>query len=92
MNNFPPEPILRASPKVLHRAAVYTRNWTLGDTVSQKQINDLWEAIHEIPDLLTRWETTPNVEQELLMYLNEYDEKWDMPSLQEIYSQFLSDT
>jgi hypothetical protein len=91
MNNFAPEPILRASLKVLHIAAVYTRNWTLNDEVSRKQLNDLWEAIHEIPDLLTRWETTTNANEELLMYLKEYDEKWDSPSLQNIYNDNLND-
>jgi hypothetical protein len=50
--------------------AVYTRNWTLSDQVSRKQINDLWEAVHEIPDLLTRWRD--DGEDEIRMYLREY--------------------
>lgn len=90
MNNFAPEPILKAALNVLHMAAIYTRNWTLSDTVSRKQINALWEAIHVIPDLLTRWDSNPNAEEELLMYLKEYDDQWEKPSLQNIYYDSLN--
>ena len=68
---------------MLFVAGVYTRNWTLADEVSRKQINDLWEAIHEIPDLLTRW--TDEAEGELLRYLQEYSEKWEEPNLRAAY-------
>jgi hypothetical protein len=88
MTNGVPEPVLRASLKVLHVAAYTTRNWTLSEETSRKQINALWEAIHEIPDLLTRWH--PDAEAELLAYLKEYDEKWDAPRLTEIYRQELN--
>ena len=62
-----------------------TRNWTLNDDVSRKQINDLWEAVHEIPRLLDRW--SPDAERNLLMYLEEYDEKWSSPALKSRYIQ-----
>jgi hypothetical protein len=68
---------------VLFICAVYTRNWTLSEGVSRKQINDLWEAVHEIPSLLTRWHD--GAEQELLRYLEEYDQKWPEPSLKPRY-------
>lgn len=74
-----PEPILKGALRVLHVAGYTTRNWTLSDTVSRKQINDLWEAIHEIPDLIKRWR--PDAEPELIMYLKEYNEKWQEPNL-----------
>ena len=64
-------------------SAVYTRNWTLADVVSREQINDLWEAVHEIPDLLTRWRE--DSESELLSYLKEYKEKWREPDLEAAY-------
>ena len=80
---LPPEHILRGALRVLSRAAVYTRNWTLGEQVTRKQINDLWEAIHEIPDLLTRWRD--DSEREVLMYLREYKEKWSEPDLEATY-------
>ena len=78
-----PEPVLKAALRVLHVAAYTTRNWTVSDEVSRKQINDLWEAIHEIPDLLKRW--NPNAEGELVGYLKEYGKKWDDPNLLGIY-------
>jgi hypothetical protein len=84
-----PEKILKASLRVLFVAAYTTRNWTLSEDVSRKQINDLWEAIHEIPDLLKRWRA--DAETELLMYLKEYNEKWDAPNLLEVYQEGLKE-
>ena len=69
---------------MLFIAAVYTRNWTLADEVSRKQINDLWEAVHEIPDLLRRW--CDDSEAELLRYLEEYGQKWTEPNLAAAYA------
>jgi hypothetical protein len=85
MNLIAPEPILRAAMRVLHVAAYTTRNWTLNNDASIKQINDLWEAIHEIPDLVCRWHG--DAEKELLMYLDEYDTQWTTPKLRAIYEQ-----
>ncbi len=78
-----PDPILKAALKVLHVAGYTTRNWTASEEISRKQVYDLWEAIHEIPDLLKRW--TPDAESELIMYLREYNKKWPAPDLLSIY-------
>ncbi|MFC1853073.1 hypothetical protein ACFL27_22985 [candidate division CSSED10-310 bacterium] len=86
-----PKPILIAALKVLHVAAYTTRNWTISKEVSRKQINDLWEAIHEIPDLLSRWDDSSRCEKELKMYLNEYNEKWKSPCLESIFKQSFND-
>ena len=80
-----PEPIMKGALRVLYVAGYTTRNWTLSETVSRKQINDLWEAIHEIPDLLKKWR--PDAEKELMMYLREYNEKWPEPNLTAIFEQ-----
>lgn len=85
-----PEPIILASLRVLHVAAYTTRNWTLSDDVSRKQINALWEAIHEIPDLIKRWRGDECL-GELRMYLREYDQRWPSPRLEEIFDQALSE-
>jgi hypothetical protein len=77
--NQPPENILEAALEVLYLCACSTRNWTLSEEISRRQINDLWEAVHEIPILLTRWR--PDAEKELLTYLEEYNERWASPSL-----------
>lgn len=82
-----PEPILRAALYFIHHAAYTTRNWTLTEEWPRQQVNDLWEAIHEIPSLLTRWRS--DAEQELLMYLDEYDRKWPSPRLREMYRRHL---
>jgi hypothetical protein len=81
----PPSTILKAALDVLFICGVYTRNWTLRDDVSRKQINDLWEAVHEIPSLLMRWHE--GAEMELIQYLDEYDGKWPVPSLKARYLQ-----
>ena len=73
--------------RVLHVAAYTTRNRALQADVSVKQINDLWEAIHEIPDLVCRWHE--GAERELLMYLDEYDHQYATPKLRAIYEQVL---
>ncbi len=86
-----PEPILRASLRVLHIAAYTTRNWTLADEVSRKQINDLWEALHEVPDLLKRWSSDEEGIMELRMYFREYSECWPSPDLEGIFDQALQD-
>jgi hypothetical protein len=91
-NAFAPEPILRASLRVLHVAAYTTRNWTLGqEVVPRQQINALWEAIHEIPDLIRRWRGDEESLRELRMYLQEYDQRWGFPKLEEIFDQALHD-
>ncbi len=82
-----PEPILRAALEVLFVAAYTSRNWTLTNEVSREQLNDLWEALHEIPDLLRRWRE--DAERELLMYLDEYDSKWPSPAFRELYEEAL---
>jgi hypothetical protein len=86
-----PEPIFRASLRVLHVAACTTRNWTLSEDISRKQINDLWEAIHEIPDLVKRWGADEECLRELRMYLKEYDCKWSFPKLEQIFNQALNE-
>ena len=87
-----PEPILRAALRVLHVAAYTTRNWTLGENVVPRQrVNALWEAIHEIPDLVTRWRSDTECLPELRMYLREYDERWNTPKLEAIFDQALND-
>ncbi len=86
-----PEPILRASLWVLHVAAYTTRNWTLSEEVSRKQINDLWEAVHPIPDVIKRWRDDEDGLRELRMYLREYRERWQSPDLEAIFDQALND-
>src|ERR1039457_5168679 len=90
-NQLAPEPILRAALRVVHVAAYTTRNWTLGEEISRKQIYGLWEAIHEIPDLIKRWRVHEESLRELRMYLKEYDQRWDSPKLEEIFEHALRD-
>ena len=90
-NSIAPERILRAALRVLHVAAYTTRNWTLSEDISRKQINDLWEAIHEIPDLIKRWRGDEESLRELRIYLQEYDQRWSFPKLEQMFDQALND-
>ena len=44
-----PEQNLKALLNVLHVCSYKIRLWTLDDSISRKQINALWNAIHDIP-------------------------------------------
>ena len=90
--NLAPEPVLRAALRVLHLAAYTTRNWGLSEEISRKQIYDLWEAIHEIPDLIKRWRGDEECMRELRMYLREYTELWGSPNLEAAFDQALDNT
>ena len=76
-----PEPVMRAALQLFYVAAIKTRSWTYPNgTVSQDQINDLWDALHEIPNLLRRWKDHEDCLRELRSYFRGYDAKWDDPS------------
>jgi hypothetical protein len=90
-NRLAPQPILLAALRVVHVAAYTTRNWAMDDNISRKQIHDLWEAIHEIPDLIKRWRGDEESLRELRVYLQEYDRQWDSPKLEEIFDHELQD-
>jgi hypothetical protein len=51
-----PEPILRAGNDTVSWACIFCRNQTLQDRVSVKMINEVMEAIHEIPRMMIDWE------------------------------------
>lgn len=50
-----PEPILRAGNDTVSWACIFCRNQTLRDGASSKMINELMEAIHEIPRMMFDW-------------------------------------
>jgi hypothetical protein len=80
-----PEPILRAALRVVFVASYTTRNWAQDETVSRRQIYDLWEAIHNVPDLVCRWRD--DALPELLRYFDEYNQRWSKPRLRVLFDQ-----
>ncbi len=90
-NSLAPETVLRAALRVVHVAAYTTRNWALNDAISRRQIYDLWEAIHEIPDLLMRWQGDEESMRELRISMREYDQRWSSPKLEQVFDQSLHD-
>jgi hypothetical protein len=52
---FPPPEILDAALFTLKWACVHARNLTLGDGTHVRQVNELMEAVHELPHFLANW-------------------------------------
>ncbi len=50
-----PEQILRAGNDTVSWACIFCRNQTLNPATPIKMINDLMEAIHEVPRMLVDW-------------------------------------
>ena len=65
-----PEPFLSAYLAVLRDATIYARNWAVGD-ISPEKLGDLMDAVHNIPELLNRWEECD--EPSLRSALESYD-------------------
>ena len=87
MPQLAPPDVMKGALQVLYVAAYTTRNWTLNETISRKQINDLWEAIHEIPRALVDWCGVENFEDNLNRDFSGYARKWKTPDLLAIYKQ-----
>src|SRR5690242_12157352 len=51
-----PEPILKAGNDTVSWACIFCRNQTLREGAPSKMINDVMEAIHEIPRMLVDWD------------------------------------
>ncbi len=84
-----PEPVLRAALRVLHFAGHVTRNWTARQDFSREQIQDLWEAVHGIPETLCRWQGDESL-HEVRERLREYDQRWSFPQLDEVFREGLN--
>ena len=92
-----PEADLRACLAVLYRACIHAR--LLGYEGGQgglsadrsRLLTDLMDAVHNIPDLLTRW---PSCNQDLLRdTLADFDAKWSISGIQllPVYDQIATE-
>ena len=70
-----PEPILKAALMTLHWATVCARNWTLHADVPVKMVNELMEAIHEVPTILMHWHGDDSL-KELMNHLSCFHEQF----------------
>jgi hypothetical protein len=50
-----PEPILRAANETVAFACAFCRNVTLSQDIPIRMINEMMEAIHEVPRMVTDW-------------------------------------
>ena len=58
MNCIAPEPILRAAHATIAYGCIFIRNQTLSENVSIQMVNDMMEALHDIPQQLSNWNTS----------------------------------
>jgi hypothetical protein len=81
-----PQTVLAAAFFTLHRALVYCRNVTLSPKEDRhKEVNEIIEAIHEVPDFLANWQLHDL--KELRLHLSCFDStKWaNSPNLTRIF-------
>jgi hypothetical protein len=72
--NIAPEPILKAGLMTLHWATVFARNWTYSPDVPVKMVNDLMDAIHDVPSQLMHWNEGHSFHM-LIQHLSSFDDK-----------------
>lgn len=71
-----PEPVLRAYLQLFAHVSLYVRGHSTGDgRLSDQELFDLMDAIHNIPEMLTAHGTT-FTHDALQPYLAAYDERW----------------
>jgi hypothetical protein len=86
-----PPKILEAGLLALHRAQVHCRNITLAKEDKNKEVNEIMEAIHEVPDFLANWQLHDL--KELRLHLSCFDStKWiGSPDLLKIFDEKLQE-
>ncbi len=86
-----PEPILRAALDTVGWACIFIRNQTIREGAPTKMINDAMEAVHEVPQMLTRWR--PDTLEEIRVHLGCFPaSQWqDAPDLVAFFEQRLKD-
>ncbi len=87
-----PEPILKAANETVYWACVFCRNQTIKDGASTKMINDVMEAIHDIPQKVIHWnESDLDGLETIRIHLGCFDSsKWERsPNLLNYFNQKL---
>jgi hypothetical protein len=88
-----PDPVLGAALLTLHRALVHLRNLTLNpDAITARHVNDLAEALHEIPDFLAHWEQHDLEELRLHLRCFDHTRYPGAPNLVQLFDSKLKET
>lgn len=58
----------------LHWATVFARNWTFSPDVPSKMVNELLDAIHDVPSILMHWNEKDSYDL-LIQHLSLFDDK-----------------
>lgn len=87
-----PQNILKAALVTLERAILSLRNATYpGNELSQQAINDLADALHNIPKSLLNWDETKDLE-EIRLFLKSFDRSlWPGESAPDLLAIFESE-
>lgn len=86
-----PEPILRAALDTVGWACIFIRNQTIREGAPTKMINDVMEAIHEVPQLLTHWRPDSLATVRIHLDCFPASEWQDAPDLLAFFEQRLND-
>jgi len=76
-----PDHIIEAVLDTVKMAMVYCRNYAINDNVDTRQIYELMDAVHDVPDQMYRW--SDNGIEDIKLHLRCFDHnKWnDSPDL-----------
>ncbi len=71
-----PEYIIEAVLDTMKLGMVYCRNYSLNKNSNMAQINELMDAMHEVPSILSRW--PEGALEEIKLHLSCFDHrKWE---------------
>jgi len=72
--NLPPEPYFSAALYLLYMVSLFIRN--KANSISQEQLSDLGDAIHNVPESLTEYGHYFDEQMIREHFLSPYDNKW----------------
>lgn len=91
LRQLAPTSIMRAGLDTVSWACIYARNMSLSDRFEQSAINELMEAIHEVPRMLMSW--SPGRLREIRNHLGcfNFDRYPESPDLVAYFDKRLTD-
>ncbi len=84
-----PETVLRAGLRVTSWGMVWCRKWALEGSASRRQVAELMDALHEVPNMLQDWDG--HDVDEIRLHLGCYNAgRWGGPDLKSMFDAELA--
>ena len=74
LHDFAPPPVMRAGLDTVAHLCVHARNKSLRAECEIKEMNDLMEAVHEVPQMLMNWNSRRL--EEIRLHLSCFRSEW----------------